>query len=259
VPGLAWANRGLGMMLHRQGRIAESCAAFERALVHAEACGDQFARRRVIGVLAAALCDGPTPVADAIDRCEELLTLPNVTRRLLKSVRRGLGGLLAMAGRFEEARAHAGYIDERLPWWLHPVEARELLGDRAGAEEELTAKWQWYRDLGDYAPDARAMQLAYELALLYCDEGRWGDAERCLDYGSGVPVPTYFKLEAVRGLAARARLAAHHGRPAEAVRLAQCAVQLAELGDMLNLTPPVWAARAEGLRANRGDAEARAP
>src|SRR5262249_42024306 len=43
VPGLAWANRGLGMMLRRQGRMAESCAALERALVHAEDCGDQFA------------------------------------------------------------------------------------------------------------------------------------------------------------------------------------------------------------------------
>ena len=76
------------------------------------------------------------------------------------------------------------------------------------------------------------MQCAYQLALLYCDEGRWEDAERWLDYGREVPVPDYFRREAVLGLAARARLAAHRGEPAEAAALARGAVENAERGDL---------------------------
>ena len=116
--------------------------------------------------------------------------------------------------------------------------------------------WQWFRDVEPTRPMRRRCSAAYQLALLYCDEGRWEDAERCLAYGRDVPVPAYFRHEAVLGLAARARLAAHRGRLAEAVRSRERAVELAERSDMLNLRARVWLALAEVQQTQRRAAEA---
>jgi hypothetical protein len=110
-----------------------------------------------------------------------------------------------------------------------------------------------------YKPSAirsYAMMYAYRLALLYCDDSRWEDAGRCLDYGSEVPVPPFFREEAVLGLAARARMAAHSGELAEALTLARRAVEFAERSDMLNLTARVWLALAEVQRERGQTAEA---
>ena len=110
------------------------------------------------------------------------------------------------------------------------------------------AKWHRFRDLGDHTPDARAMHSAYELALLYCDDGRWDDAARCLDYGSEIPAPGHFRHEAVLALAGRARIAAHRGELDDGGRLARQAVQLAEQSDMLTVRARVWCALGEVLR-----------
>ena len=65
--GLARAVRWLALALRRQGRLAECCAAAERALAHADAARDQALRRQAIGTLTAALCDGPEPVGATTD------------------------------------------------------------------------------------------------------------------------------------------------------------------------------------------------
>ena len=49
------------------------------------------------------LCDGPTPVGEAIGRCEELLDSARDDRVLEAVVKRFLAELYAMAGRSEEA------------------------------------------------------------------------------------------------------------------------------------------------------------
>jgi hypothetical protein len=138
------------------------------------------------------------------------------------------------------------------------AEAKELLGDRAGAEQELVAKWTWFRGLGDFDPDARGMHAAYHLALLYCDDGRWDDAERCLEYGSGVPVAKDFRHEAVLRLAARARVAAHRGQLAKAAELAGRGVALADESDFSNLRARVRLALAKAEPAGRDRAVAQA-
>jgi tetratricopeptide (TPR) repeat protein len=264
--GLAGAGRLLALVLRRQGRLAESCAEIERALMHADACGHQPTRRRLIGTLVYALCDGPTPVAEAISRCEHLLRANRNDRMLEAVAMRSLSALFAMAGRFDEAREHLRtsslVLDESdalTPSWAYrriAAEAKELAGDRAGAEQELTAKWQSLRGTGGSAPHGLAMQAANQLALLYCAEGRWDDAADCLAYSHDVPEPAgFFEAAAIR-LAASARLAAHHGQLAEAVMLAERAVAHAEPTDMLNFRARVWLALAEVHRAGGAAAEA---
>src|SRR5262249_23906383 len=150
--GLAVACRCVARALFHHGRLAESVVAAERALVHAEACGDQDARRQAGEVLGYALCHGPTPVSDAIRRCEELLLDAGSDRVHAATITRYASVLHAMAGGFEDARRLAKHSELLLEEVHHPVrqqsrrrsvvaEAKELEGDLAGAEEVLTATW----------------------------------------------------------------------------------------------------------------------
>src|SRR5262249_46383194 len=110
--GLAHANRGLALALRRGGRAAE-CAAFaERALEHAGATDDPAHRRRQVGTLCYALYDAPTPVPDALARCEELLAAARGDRLFEALATWGIAAQLAMAGRADEAREA---IDRGLP------------------------------------------------------------------------------------------------------------------------------------------------
>jgi tetratricopeptide (TPR) repeat protein len=263
--GLARARRRRAHALLVGGRWDDARIELECALVDADASGRQDARRQVIGTLGGVLCHGPTPAVEAIRRCEALRERHRSDGVLDAVVMRCLSLLYAMAGRFEDARAsaaHSGRFLEELDHTTHnsiyrtlAAEARELLGDRAGAEQELIEKWH-RRAAWDYTPDRRAMETAYHLALLYCDDGKWHDAERCLDYGSEVPVPTCFRVDVVYGLAARARVAAHRGDLDEALVLARRGVELADVSDGLNLRARVWLVLAEVLRATADDAEA---
>jgi tetratricopeptide (TPR) repeat protein len=191
-------------------------------------------------------------------RCDELLRAGQTDETHQAIVGRSLAVLSAMAGRFDDTRELLERTepvleryDELVYSWVYLVivgEAKELIGDRAGAEEALIAKWQWFRDLGDFPVDGRAMHAAYLLALLYCDEGRWDDAERFLAFGDQIPVPSYFLHEAVLGLAARARVAAYRGDLERGVALGRQAVALAEQSDFLNLQATTWLALGEALR-----------
>ena len=174
-----------------------------------------------------------------------------------------------MAGRFdaeiaEDAAAATAKLDKlghTTSFWLYraiAVANTKELGDRAGAQRELAARSNWFRDHGSHKPDARAMSSAYRLALMCCDDGRWDDAEHWLAYGSDVPVPAHYLIEAAIGLAARARVAAHRGAPADAVTLARRAVTLVEGTDLLNLNALIWLALSEVERANGDAAKAEA-
>jgi DNA-binding SARP family transcriptional activator len=256
--GLARAERMRAMALSRLDRTTESYAALELALTHAADSGDQPTRRYVIGALCWLLCDGPAPVGNAIDRCWELLRSSGGDRVVETLVSRHLCQLLAMATRFDESREllpKTGAVHDELNQLTQHglsrdslAEARELLGDRAGAEQELVALWELFRDARGGAPESRAVRAASLLALLYCDEERWDEAAACLAYGRELPEPTHFRPAVVLQLAAEARLAGHRGEHAEAVMRAQRAVRLAQRSDRLNLTARVWLALSQVYR-----------
>jgi predicted ATPase len=247
----------------RQGRLTESLAACEHALEHAVAAGDQTLRRGAIASLVYKLTRGPVPVTAAISRCEELIGSNSGDRALEAVVTRALAALAAMDARFDEARdllEQSSPILEELGQAQLTTTSRsdaavalELCGDRAGAEHQLEASWREHAaHRSDGKPQAAAMGSAYQLALLYCDEGWWDDAERCLEYGQEIPVPVSYRAEAVLGLAARARVAAHRGDLDEALSLARRGVELFGGSDALALHAQLWLTVAEVLRA-RGE------
>ncbi len=78
--GLAMAEQLLAHALSREGRRAESSAALERALAHAEAAGDHVIRRHINGRFCRGILEGPMPAAEAIDRLEEFRSSHRTTR-----------------------------------------------------------------------------------------------------------------------------------------------------------------------------------
>jgi DNA-binding SARP family transcriptional activator len=257
--GVARARWLLAVSLLRQGDAAGASAELERALAHAEAADDAFAVRRVVTTLGGTLCEGPAPVGEAIADCERLLRSYETNLVLGAVITRCLSHLLAMAGAFDLAREHVErsslVLDDLgllTPSWVYrkvAAETKELLGDLAGAEHELIERWESLRVARGAPPDARAMHAACQLALLYCDQGRWDEAVERLSYGADVPDPGFFRPEAVLRLAARARLAAHRGDTEEALELGGRAVELVEKSDWLNFRARIRVAYAEVQRA----------
>jgi class 3 adenylate cyclase/tetratricopeptide (TPR) repeat protein len=261
--GLAKCARLLGRICVTQSRGAEAAAWLERALVHANASGDLVTRRMVTQTLAMVITGGPMPADDAIRRCEELREANTDDRVLDAAITRCLSELYAMRGRFEDARDcwetsnrvldEANMLIPSRVSQMHSASARELAGDRAGAKQELMARWLYFRDTLNGSPDTRGMQAAHALADLYCDEGRWDEAEMCLAYHRDLPVPIH--MVAAR-LAGEARVAAHRGELADAVAQARRAVEITGGGDDLNARARLLLALAEVQRAAGERAEA---
>jgi class 3 adenylate cyclase/tetratricopeptide (TPR) repeat protein len=246
--GLAAAKRRLARAGSAEGRNAQSTALLEEALVHADASGDQATRRAVAFSLASDLTFGPAQVDAAIPRCEQLLETSRGDRVLEAAIGRRLAELLAMAGRFDEARDYlasaAPMLDEA---WVESASwgslgsssrARRLIGDHEGAERDLKAKSRAY-PVEEGKPQALGINSAYELASLYCDQGRWAEAEGCI---------ARYRGERPKG-DVEARLAAHHGRLDEALTLAEDAVERWEKTDSLNRRAQAWLGLAEVQRA----------
>jgi class 3 adenylate cyclase/tetratricopeptide (TPR) repeat protein len=266
--GLAEAGLMLSDALVRAGRFADSIAATDRALAHAQEAGATGIRRLIIDKLAERICCGPVPVHDAIARLEELRAANRNDHMLEAVILRELSFVLAMAGRFDQARAHLDAstpaLDEANLTDLTWAQSRwqvsstlELVGDAAAAEQDLIAVWQHFRESRGTASSSRAMNAAAKLALLCCDQGRWQEAAGHLAYGQEVDrsPPTPGKAYACLRLAARARIAAHAGKHTEAGELARTAVELAPSYFGVNDQARAWLALAEVQRAAGNAAE----
>ena len=256
--GMAIAEWRLSNVCRVQGHLAEAASWLERSLAHAR--GDMVTRRTVTEALAMVLCRGPVPVDDALRRAAELRAANLDDRVLDASVTRCLSELLAMAGRVDESREYgrrsstvleeAAVLTSSRATQGVAVSARELAGDRAGAREEAEAMWLAFRGTMGLAPDRRGLEAASLLAHVYCDDGRFVEADECLAFYRDVPDPTAVLTTALRRAAA-ARVAAHRGDVDEAARLAEAAVEISETSDMLNIRARVWRAMAE-VESSRG-------
>jgi DNA-binding SARP family transcriptional activator len=243
--GVSEARRLLAVCRWRQGHAAEAWEELERALLDADASHDWYALRRVVTSIGGLLCDGPVPVGEAVRRCEALLRTYGGDLVMEGVITRCLSLLYAMAGRFDEARAHLerssvllddlGLLTQSWVYRRLAAETKRLLGDRAGEEHELKERWRSLRNVTEAGPDGRAMHAAYMLALWCVGQGRWEEAAEHLSYGRNVLDPPFFRAEFVLRFVARARLAAHRGESAEALELARRAIELVDRTDFLNL------------------------
>ena len=153
----AWALIGhANWLLCRSERMED---AFTRALESTRRAGDPREEGWILRMLALVYCHGPTPVEQAIARCEEILELGRGHAAIEVSTRAKIAGLEAMRGRFELARElylrcravgeefGVGPVLAALPNYSGPIEL--LAGDPEAAEQELRAGCRALEELGE--------------------------------------------------------------------------------------------------------------
>jgi ATP/maltotriose-dependent transcriptional regulator MalT len=129
------------------GSLADAAEAADRVVEHAVRAGDQRMAGRSAPAVAYLMVHGPTSVAEAIVRCEELFAGLRGDRKNEAIVLAALAQLEAMQGRFDDARATYRRarailveLEETLEASATSIESSRvelLAGDLEAAEREL--------------------------------------------------------------------------------------------------------------------------
>jgi class 3 adenylate cyclase/tetratricopeptide (TPR) repeat protein len=240
----AWALVGHANWLLCHGARMEE--AFTRALECTQRAGDPREQGWILRMLALVYYHGPTPVAGAIERCQEILRLGQGHAAIEVSTRAKIAGLEAMRGRFDVARDlyeqcrkvgeefGLGPVLAALPNYSGPIEL--LAGDLGAAERELRAGCEALESLGETSTlSTSAALLARTLEL----QGQLDEAERFTILSEQTASADDLASQTTwRGV--RARVLARHGDLEQAERLAREGACVAARTDFL-----VW--RGEAL------------
>jgi predicted ATPase/DNA-binding SARP family transcriptional activator len=238
--GLArlWRLRALGVSW-LELRFADADESLARAAEHAARAGDERERVDLLCWLASSALYGPTPVPEAIARCERLRTQVRPHRHAEARILHPLAALQAMGGDFERAQtllAEGNAILHDLGQTMHsPASPSETLvallaGDAARAERRLRAEYERLAAMGEKALfSSTAAALAHTLCVQRRFEEAYGLTETSEQ--AGAPEDRFTQL---RWRAVRARILAQRGDEAAAETLAHEAIALAGATDALN-------------------------
>ncbi len=246
-------------------RWAEAEQATMRMLEYASRAGNTVMQTRALANLAMTALYAPTPVPEAIARCEDVLLRAGSDRRTHAVSLRFLAWLRAMRGEFDLARGEyqeARRILVELGWnhdaamtslYSGPIEL--LAGDPVAAETELRLDYEAFDRMGDR--NFISTTSAYLAEALY-RQGRLEEAEHYAGFAQEIAAEDD-PLTQILWRATRSRIAARGGRADEAVTMADEAVSIARgsddlttLGDaILSLAEVLWRAgrQADGSAA----------
>jgi class 3 adenylate cyclase/tetratricopeptide (TPR) repeat protein len=250
-----WVHGGV----HGQNELWEKSA--ERALVRYRSAG--WPVSTCLAQIAAALYYGPTPVPEAIRRCEELLRDEVDDRAAEASVLVYLGGLEGMLGNFERAvellaSAQTTYeelgqspaVAERCAPVFSTVSTWS--GDLRSAEDVLRKTCDTLERTHD---SALLGTLAGQLAEVLYREYKYEEADRWAGIAEERASADDREAQVV-WRSVRARLLARSGLVSAARGLVDEAVRMSEATDTLNRRAEVLLARAEVYRRSGGSSEA---
>ena len=228
----AWFNLAWAPWV--KGSVAVAEKALERAIEVARRAGDERTEAQSVNLFLGASLFGPTPVAEAVRRCEELLARPLEQRRIAAAAYRALAGLRAMEGNFDDARRLARQdraILEDLGLKVAAGMAAEeyglveiLAGDPGAAERELRAGYEALEEIGETSILAN---VAAMLAQVLYSQKRDDEALRFSEISEHATARDDL-VPQVQWRAVRAKLLARLGESDEGERLAREAVVLAE-------------------------------
>ena len=247
----------------RAGRWGARAQALERALEHARRAGDPREEETLVGLLAQALYYGPTPVDEAIERCEQFLDGASTDRWLQAAITSTLSGLHAMRGEFDEARrlwsiAHALYEEHGLTFRRaarSPIAASvELLaGDAEAAERELRWGYDALEPMGEKGISGT---LAAFLGEALYTQGRDDEAETFAEIAARTTTGDDL-VPQVLSRTTRGKVLARSGDAQKAEALGRDALRLVEQTDFLDLQADVLLSFAEILQVAGKADEAR--
>jgi tetratricopeptide (TPR) repeat protein len=221
-------------------RAGDAATAWEDAARHAEHAGVEHEQTDILGWLASSLFFGPTPVGDAIGRCEVIRAQVAGDPAIAAEVLQPLSALHAMQGRFERARellraSEAALADLGLSLSSavsHHVALVELLaGEPAAAERHLREGYRLLEAMGDRALlSTTAAFLARAVLARAADDEADRLAQRAAELAADDDLITQVVWRGVR-----ARVLTARGDTAAAVELAGAAVALGAGSDFLSL------------------------
>ncbi len=187
--GLALAWRLRGSASWKDGNVAGDEVALARALDHARRAGSHWEETSIVLDLSIDFYFGPTPVSEAIRRCDDILARAPDDRAIELPIAHALAHMHARLGHFELARSHATRCREiaaesgqrSLAALLSEVSAdvEMLAGDHAAAERILDEGCAWF-----VAAGKPHMVLETLRALVQVADGRPVDVERLASMAS---------------------------------------------------------------------------
>ena len=261
--GLAQAYRLLAWAHGTACRYDAAAAAAERAVEHARLAGDERQRTHAASQYAVAAVEGPKPVLEAIERCEEIVEQVTDDRRSCGTVMGHLGCLEAMRGRFDRARELCSTGRLLLQdTGLNVVAASRsqdscivemLAGDPAAAERDLRRDFDALTEMGEAY---LLSTIAGELARAVYVQGRIGEAEELSRIAEQFSAADDVTSQAL-WRSVRAKALALRGDPDSALGLAEEAVALLRVTDALVRQADALVDEAEVLGLLGRGAEAR--
>jgi tetratricopeptide (TPR) repeat protein len=261
--GLARAWRLRGEMAGLAAHWGARAEALERAVEHARLAGNLREEATLVALLAFSFYYGPTPVPEAIARCERFLEEVTGDRSLEAAIENTLAGLRAMQGEFEEARrlwlqASSQYQElglnfRRAARALIAARIEMLADDYEAAERELRWAYETLEKMGDKG--VRAPVAAYLGEVLY-ERGRHEEAERFAELARELAAADDVVPQAI-WRSVRAKVLATRGELEEAETLGRQAAALVESTDFPDLQATTFLSLAEVLETAGKAKEAR--
>jgi class 3 adenylate cyclase/tetratricopeptide (TPR) repeat protein len=219
--------------------------AWGQAAGYAQRAGAEHERTEILRWVALSLVIGPTPVADAIRRCEAIRRAVSGNPAAAADVLQELAALHAMEGRFDYARellAVSSAVFEELGLTLTTAAGHDrafvdlLAGDPVAAEQSLRAGYSKLEQMGE--TNLLSTSAAY-LAQTLLAQGRDDEAEEFarqsdeLATADDLLTQILWRGVLARTLAGRDRLDEAEGLAREAVELAERTDFISHKGDAL--------------------------
>ena len=184
--GLARAWRLRSELDIRAAHWGARAETLERALDHARRAGDLREEAMVVAQLAQALYFGPTPVEQAIERCERFLSdftgdrsleaaIWQHSGRAARDARRLRRGSSTLGGGAQAVRASRARLPDARSGRTSPRSIETLAGDYEAAERELRWGYETLERMGEESAQAT---IAAFLAETVYEQGRDEEAER---------------------------------------------------------------------------------
>jgi class 3 adenylate cyclase/tetratricopeptide (TPR) repeat protein len=236
--------RALRMLAWAHGtacRYGKAAAAAQRAMDHASLGEDERQRQHAASQYAIAALYGPTPVPEAIERCESIVAEAREDRRTQGLVMSLLSGLRAMQGDFRAARDLYTRARLMLEEFGRSVVAAStsqqscrvelLAGDPAAAERELRRDFDELSEMGErYFLSTAAGELA---GAVYA-QARYAEAEELTRVAEELSAEDDLTSQAL-WRSVRAKTLARRGLDGDAEELGREAVELLADTDALIL------------------------
>jgi class 3 adenylate cyclase/tetratricopeptide (TPR) repeat protein len=206
--------------------------AQQRALEHARLAGQKQLEARLASAYSYSLCDGPTPVGEAIAKCEHMIEGNLEHKQSEAIVLTSLACLVALAGDFERARTHyrqgramlddlgAPVLAASTSFMLARIEL--LAGDPQAAERDLRTDYERLEAMGEvFFRTSVAAMLAHALQA----QGRIDEAEALALEAEKLAAQDDIEVETLCR-SVLAKIAAERRAFEDAVRMATEAVEL---------------------------------